>query len=134
MLTNDNPGKASNGKPFRLRVTIGTRPAHGRVVISPLIYPTSGAGTFVYTANRGFCGVDSFRYVIRPPATDNPQLASAATVYLYVCGSNLPQYLNGLAARAQGAGDRQAAGLLRSAARSAGNGQTRTRWPTSPPH
>jgi hypothetical protein len=53
-------------------------------------------------------------------------LFSTASVYLYVCGSNLPQYLAGLATQAQAAGDRQAATLLRSAARAMQNGQMAT--------
>ncbi len=125
VLSNDSPGEDASGKPFHLRVTV-RQPAHGHVTMSGAIYPAHGAGTFTYAANQGFCGIDSFAYTIGPPASTDPGLFSTATVYLYVCGSNLPRYLTGLAAQAQAAGDRQAATLLRSAAKAVQNGQMAT--------
>lgn len=123
VLSNDDPGKASNGQPFRLRV-IARQPRHGTMVMSPAIYPARGAGQFLYRADRGFCGIDSFTYTIRPPAAVTPDLASSNTVYLYVCGDSLPRYLRGLAVQVRAAGTPQAAVLLRDAAALVASGQT----------
>jgi hypothetical protein len=119
VLTNDSAGHASNGAPFRLRVTVSRGPQHGRIVMNRAIAPAAGAGSFSFVPARNFCGVDSATYVIDPPADPNGRLASSATIYFYICGDNLPEYLRGLAVQARQVGGRTAAriaSLINSAA------------------
>ncbi len=74
--TNDTDPDYPNGD--TLTITQLTNPLHGTTT------GLSSTGTFTYTANTNFTGVDSFRYVACDKGIPAPVLCDTATVYIVI--------------------------------------------------